>query len=144
LLGNGLGGFSPAAGSPVAAGTSPRAVAMGDVNGDGKLDLTVPNLGSNNVTILLGNGSGGFSPAAGSPVAVGTEPGSVAIGDANGDGRLDLAAANLRSDNVTILLGNGSGGFSPAAGSPVTVGTNPEFVAVGDVNGDGRLDLAVA
>ena len=144
LLGNGLGGFGPAAGSPVAAGTNPRFIVIGDVNGDGKLDLAVANLSSNDVTILLGNGAGGFGPAAGSPVAVGTQPASVAVGDVNGDGRLDLAVANFGSNNVTILLGNGLGGFSPAAGSPVTVGTGPASVAIGDVNGDSTLDLAVA
>ena len=144
LLGNGLGGFSPAAGSPVTAGTSPRSIVIGDVNGDGKLDLAVANLSSNNVTILLGNGAGGFGPAAGSPVAVGTQPASIAVGDVNGDGRLDLAVANFGSNNVTILLGNGVGGFGPAAGSPVTVGTGPASVAMGQINGDSTLDLAVA
>jgi hypothetical protein len=144
LLGNGSGGFSPAAGSPVAVGASPRAVVARDWNGDGKLDLAVANRFSDFVTILLGDGSGGFSVAAGSPVAVGTSPYSIAVGDANADGKLDLMAANNGSNNVTILLGSGSGGFSQAGGSPVAVGANPESVAAGDLNGDGKLDLATA
>ena len=143
LLGNGLGGFSPATGSPVAVGNSPLSVAVGDFNRDGRPDLATVNFSSNNVSILLGNGTGGFSPAAGSPVAVGTGPRSVAVGDFNGDGRPDLAVGNGTSDNVTILLGNGTGGFSPAAGSPVAVGDFPESIAVGDFSGDGRIDLAV-
>src|SRR5439155_1151558 len=64
----------------------------------------------------------GFSQPAGSPVSAGSRPFSVAVGDFNGDGKQDLAVANFGPDNVTILLGNGSGGFSPATGSPFGVG----------------------
>src|SRR5206468_1762617 len=117
LLGNGSGGFSAAAGSPV--GNFPRPVVVADVNGDGKPDLVIANHNSNNVSVLLGNGSGGFSPAAASPVAAGINPSSVAVADVNGDGKPDLVTANFGSNNVSVLLGNGSGGFSPAAASPV-------------------------
>jgi FG-GAP-like repeat/RTX calcium-binding nonapeptide repeat (4 copies) len=144
LLGNGSGGFSAAAGSPFAAGTDPFSVAIGDLNSDGRPDLAAANVNSNDVSVLLGNGSGGFSAAAGSPFAVGTAPISVAIGDLNGDGRPDLATANYSSNNVSVLLGNGSGGFSAAAGSPFAVGTNPISVAIGDLSGDGKPDLATA
>ena len=144
LLGDGAGGFIPAAGSPVAVGPSPRAVTAGDWNGDGRLDLAVANFASTNVTILLGNGAGGFSPAAGSPVATGTSPASLTAGDWNGDGKLDLATADSGSNAITILLGDGAGGFSPAAGSPVPAGTSPFSIAAGDWNRDGTLDLAVA
>src|SRR5260221_404051 len=99
-------------------GSYPSSVAVGDFNGDGKQDLAVANYSSSNVTVLLGNGSGGFAPAAGSPLSVGTNGISVAVGDFDGDGKQDLAVANWNSANVTVLLGNGAGGFSPAAGSP--------------------------
>ena len=144
LLGNGLGGFSPAAGSPVAVGTKPAFIASGDWNGDRKLDLAVVNATANNVTFLLGDGSGGFSPAPGSPVAVGTSPRSIATGDWNGDGATDLAIANFVSANITILLGNGSGGFSEAAGSPIAIGQGPLSLVAGDWDRDGKLDLATA
>jgi hypothetical protein len=144
LLGDGSGGFSPATGSPFAVGSVPLFVAVGDFNGDGNQDLTTANFNSNNVTVLLGDGSGGFSAASGSPFAVGNNPALVALGDFNGDGKQDLAIANRDSSNVTVLLGNGSGGFSPASGSPFAVGTNPYSVVVGDFNGDGKLDLATA
>jgi hypothetical protein len=144
MMGNGLGGFTQAAGSPIPVEAGPYSIAAGDVNADGKLDLAVANNGSNNVTIVLGNGSGGFTQVAGSPVAVGANPESVALADVSGDGKLDLAVANAGSNNVTILLGSGTGGFSQAAGSPLAAGTNPEFVSVADLNGDGTVDLAVA
>ena len=144
LLGNGTGGFTAAAGSPFAVGLVPQSLATGDFNGDGKLDLAITNSDVNSVTVLLGNGAGGFTPALGSPFPVGTWPHTVAVADYNGDGKLDLAIANTNSNNITILLGNGAGGFTPAAGSPIAVGSKPQSVVTGDFNGDGKPDLAVA
>jgi len=134
--------FGNAPGSPVATGNTPYSVAVGDFNGDGKMDLAIANLNSNTVTILLGNGDGIFTPTAQSP-ATGLGPIFVAVGDFNGDGKLDLAVANFAGYTVTILLGNGDGTFTPTAQSPAT-GSRPNFVAVGDFNGDGKLDLAVS
>ena len=144
LHGNGAGGFTPVTGSPFPVGALPTSVVVGDFNGDGNPDLAVTNSGSNNVTVLLGNGKGGFAPAAGSPFTVGPSPNFVAVGDFNGDGFQDLAAANGGSNNITVLLGNGAGGFTPAAGDPFPVGTNPYNLGVGDFNNDGIQDLAVA
>src|SRR5207253_1727606 len=126
--------FSQPAGSPVGAGTRAQSVAIGDFNLDGKPDLAVANFPSSFVTILLGNGSGGFTQPAGSPVGAGGGPRSVAVGDFNLDGKPDLAVANYGSNNVTILLGNGNGGFTQPAGSPVGTGSSPFSVAVGDFN----------
>ncbi|MGI8988155.1 MAG: beta strand repeat-containing protein, partial [Bryobacteraceae bacterium] len=145
FLGNGSGAFTPAPGSPFIVGSNPTAVAVGDFNGDGNADLAIANRGSNDVTVLLGNGSGGFTPVPGSPFPTGS-PGSpfgLAVGDFNGDGNIDLAVSNF-SDGVAVLLGNGSGGFIPEPGSPFVVGINPRSMAVGDFNGDGKTDLAVA
>ncbi|MFL6276235.1 MAG: FG-GAP-like repeat-containing protein [Blastocatellia bacterium] len=146
LLGNGAGGFPTAANFAV--GSSPRSVAVGDFNGDGKPDLAVANFNSKNVSILLGNGSGGFGsatniPVGGAPGGIGT--GSIAVGDFNGDGKQDLAVINypdVGDPRVSILLGNGSGGFGPQTN--FVVGHNPTSVTVGDFNGDGKVDLAVA
>jgi hypothetical protein len=143
LLGNGNSGFSAAPGSPPATGSYPVFVAVGDFNGDGIEDLAIANETSNNITVLLGNGSGGFTPAVGSPIAVGTGPTSVAVGDFNGDGNQDLAIVSTEGNSVTILLGNGVGEFTAAAGSPYSV-PFPQSLAVGDFNGDGFQDLAIA
>lgn len=144
LLGNSSGGFTEAAGSPFPVGTNPASIAVGDFNKDGKPDLAIANYGSNNVTVLLGNGSGWFTAAAGSPFAAGANPASVAVGDFGGDGRQDLALANYAGNSVTVLLSDGSGGFTAAPGSPFATGTGPVSVAVRDFNGDGRADLAIA
>ena len=144
LLGNGTGGFAQASGSPILAGTDPVSIAATDLNGDGFADLAVANATSNNVTVLLGNGTGAFTQAAGSPVAAGNKPYWVATGDLNGNGKPDLVVANRNTSNVTVLLGNGSGTFVPAPASPLSVGTNVYFVALADLNRDGQLDLATA
>jgi FG-GAP-like repeat/Dockerin type I domain/FG-GAP repeat len=143
LLGNGSGGFTAAPNSPFPLTGTPVAIAVGDFNADGNADLAVANLNANNVAVLLGNGQGGFTAAAGSPFATGTNPDFVSIGDFNNDGIQDLAISNLNSNNVTVFLGNGAGGFTPAPGSPFTVGTSPQAVVVADFNGDGIQDLAI-
>jgi hypothetical protein len=88
------------------AGTYPVSVTTEDFNGDGKPDLAVANVGSGNVSILLGNGDGTFEAAIN--YGVGTDPQSVTSADFNGDGKPDLAVANVASDNVSVLL-NSSG-----------------------------------
>jgi uncharacterized protein (TIGR03437 family) len=144
LLGNGKGGFTPAPGSPVSAGSAPWSMAVGDFNGDGKPDLAVANTESANVTILLGNGAGGFLAAPGSPLAVGTLPTSIVTADFNGDGKADLAVTNVPGNSVTIWLGIGGGVFAAAPGNPISAGTSPYQLTVADFNGDGKPDLAVA
>ena len=91
-----------------AAGFNPVSVAVGDFNGNTFLDPAVAG-GSNNVSILLGTGTGSFGTTTGS--AAGFFPRSVAVGNFNGDTFLDLAVSNSNSNNVSILLGNGTGSF---------------------------------
>jgi hypothetical protein len=148
LLGDGTGGFRPAATSPVhipttARGTAshnldmPSAVAVGDLNGDGHLDLavTVTDTRPDNVTILLGDGTGNFVPAPSGSVPVEADPNalpqpdSVVVADLNHDGRPDLATANAYGNDVTVLLGKGNGDFTRPAGSPVKVRTQPNHQA---------------
>jgi hypothetical protein len=129
-------------------GTNPYAVAIGEINGDGKPDMAVVNYSSNTVSVFL-NGStfGGSTPyfTAKTDFPTGTNPRSVAIGDLNNDGKLDLAVANFGSSNVSVFIN------TTALGSDVplfskfdfTTGSMPSAVAIGDFNKDGLLDLAV-
>src|SRR5207237_843170 len=95
---------------------------------------------SNNVSVLLGTGTGSFGAA--NTFAVGSLPQVVEAADFNGDGKLDLVTPNFNSNNVSVLPGNGNGTFGAA--TTFAAGTQPNAVAAADVNGDGKLDLVAA
>ena len=120
-------------------GSAPFSVAAGDLNGDGRTDLVTANSGTNDVSVLFGQGNGTFAPAV--SYAAGTNPVSIAIADLNGDGRLDLAVTNSVSNDVSVLLNQGNGTFAPAVNHGA--GANPHSIAVADLDGDGKLDLVV-
>ena len=142
LLGDGAGGFAQAVSSPFPAGGAPFDVAVGDYNGDGHSDLASADSNSNQVTVLVGDGTGDFAAAPGSPHPVGSVPGAIEAGDLNGDDVPDLAVADYFSGAFTILLADGDGDFTEAPGSPIHVGQEPYDVALADFNADGRLDVA--
>jgi len=148
LLGDGRASFTPAAGSPfrALAASKPHnhGLAVGDVNRDGRPDIVAGDQDANAVGVLLQTASGGYQPAAGSPVAVGRGPYPIALADMNGDGSLDVVAPNTASHDIGVLLGDGKGGFRPAPGSPVSVTKRPYFVTAADINADRALDLAAA
>lgn len=156
LLGNGDGTFQAAV-TCNSGGIGASSVAIGDVNGDGKLDLLVANLyvndsGDGAVGVLLGNGDGSFQTAV-LYDSGGSEAQSVALADVNGDGKPDLLVANCGGSSeacddgnnaaVGILLGNGDGTFRPAV-TYASGGLNASSVALSDVDGDGKPDLLVA
>jgi hypothetical protein len=143
LTGNGSGGF--AAGVFHSVGDEPRSLAAGDVNNDGLLDLVVANA-SDTVTTLLNRGNGTFTNIT-SPAQLGNYVEEVALGDFNGDGQLDLVAASTNIGSLSLLLGNGAGGFAAPRHFIVREsvrGESPVSVAVGDFNNDSKLDVAVA
>jgi Calx-beta domain/FG-GAP-like repeat len=122
-------------------GSNPLSLATGNFNGDTDPDLAVANYLSNNVSILIGNGAGGFTGP--TSLAAGGRPASVAVGDFNRDTKLDLAVANLFTKNISILIGDGLGGFTGPTNF-ADGGSKPVSVAVGNFNGDTDPDLAVA
>ena len=124
-----------------ATGTNPQAVAVGDFNGDGILDVAVVGAGptSNSVSVLLGKSTGGF--AAKVDYAVGNAPEGVAIADFRGVGKLDLAVTNSKNNTVSILLGNGDGTFQKAVN--YLTGKQPQGIAIADLNGDTIPDIVV-
>jgi hypothetical protein len=124
---------------PFATETSPVATAIGDLDGNGDLDVVVANSGSHTVSVLPGVGG---TLAAKTDFATGDTPVSLAIGDFDDDGDLDLAVANSGSRSVTVLRSNGDGTFGGR--TDISVGPEPSHVATADLDGDGDLDLAVA
>lgn len=143
LLGNGNGTFQAAVSYP--AFDSSQFIAAGDFNRDGKVDLVVANRLAYAVSVLFGNGDGTFQM----PVNydVGIDPLSLAVGDFNNDGNLDLAVANASlfddtASSISILMGSTNGTFQTPA--DYFVGSSSRSIVVGDFNGDGKPDLAVA
>jgi hypothetical protein len=133
-------------------GTQPNSVAIGDLDGNGKPDLAVANFGSASVSVFRNTSTSGSivagSFAAKVDFATGTQPNSVAIGDLDGNGKPDLAVANVGSASVSVFRNTSTSG-SIAAGSfaakvDFATGTSPRSVAIGDLDGNGKPDLAVA
>ncbi len=119
------------------------------MNKDGKPDLAIVNSpssaaksGKDGLTILFGDGAGGFKMMAGSTLATGKSPNRVAIGDANGDGIADVAVTNPESNNISLFLMSDKN--SVASSSTIAVGTKPKGIAIRDLNGDGKADIVIA
>ena len=157
LIGQGNGSFNSS--TLYGTGANPVSVAVGDVNGDGRLDIVTANYGNNTVSVLLNNGEGGFAPQT-SYLAGVSSPGAVALTDIDGDGKLDIVVPSYQSEGgsesgppsvvaaiiegypVSVLLGNGEGGFSDPQVFNDGI-SHAVSVAIGDFNGDGKPDVAI-
>ena len=117
------------------------AIQLADVNGDGKPDVIAAGSYTGTVSVLLGDGQGGFTAA--TPYTVGPATDGVAVADVNGDGKPDLVVVNA-DDTVSVLLGNGLGNFGqPTSYQTGLVGDKLLIPAVSDLNGDGLPDIVV-
>jgi hypothetical protein len=153
LPGDGKGGLQ-VPGRYFATGHRPyERLRSADFNGDGIPDIVTTNLDDGTATILLGDGKGGFRNAPGSPFPAGAKPWQVAIDDVNGDGKPDLLIIPYERDikdpsqnAVTVLLGDGQGGFKSMSDSPLPLHgcQGPNSVTAGDLYGSGRRDVVVS
>lgn len=141
LLGDGRGNFGAPAHFTV--GQAPQSMSIADFNGDRISDISISNglpvEGDSTVSVLLGNGKGGFGDR--TPLSIGIVARGTGAADFNGDGHVDLVVANNGSNTVSVLLGDGTGRF--AAKTDFAVGKGPRKLAVGDFNRDGRPDIAI-
>jgi FG-GAP-like repeat len=156
LIGDGKGNLRNGPKFPAGPG-SDMPLRSADLNEDGAPDIVMPDTAighwtTNTVSVLLGDGKCGFKPSRGSPFPAGAVPWSVAIGDINRDGIPDLALTpygpqvkDATKIAVTVLLGDGRGGFSPMSGSPLSLPgcASPRSVAIGSVDGNEINDLAI-
>ena len=144
FLGCGNGTFKNAATYSVGSASRPYSVAFGDWNNDDRLDIAVANCNSDNVLVLVGDGDGTFSNEKTYPTGNNSCSCSVAFGDFNSDGLLDIAVANFNTDVVGVFLGstymNGLRENTYSTGSS----PRPRAIALGDFNKDARLDIAIA
>lgn len=144
LPGQGEGRFGAPLRNPLTTPESPGEMELGDLNGDGKLDVAFITHDSYGVTILLGDGKSGLRVAANSPIIMkdGQHPHThgLVVGDLNGDGKLDLVTVNNADNDISVAFGDGRGNFTRAA-STFAVGPSPYPAALGDVNNDGHPDI---
>jgi len=129
------------------AGTQPLGITTADFNGDGKIDIAVSNNNGNNVSVCFNTTTPGSATptfSAKTDFSVGTDASQIVTGDFNGDGKIDIAVANRLSNSFSVLLNTitiGSSTPSFAAATNFTTGTQPETIALGDINGDGKPDI---
>jgi len=145
---SGILGLAPKVDFPT--GDGPRSVSIGDFNGDGKPDVVVANTYSNTTSIVLNTTPTGATTPTFAPkvdLNTGNAPNSVSIGDFNGDGKLDVATANYNSNSTSILINTTPTGATTPTFAPkvdLNTGTKPTSVSIGDINGDGKLDVVAA
>jgi len=143
LLNKGAGTFQAVTNISAGANSQPSGVAVADVNADGKPDIITANQTASTAGVLLGTGNGTFAPVVAYSTGAGSQPSGLTVADVNGDGKLDILAANGFTFSLGVLLGNGNGTFQ-APTNYATANSSPNSVTVGDVNADGKADVVTA
>ncbi len=149
LLGDGRGGLGMPTYFKLHDGASPHvhSIALADANADGDLDILATLVDDHAMAVLLGDGAGGFTPAPGQPFFAHRHPyAQLNVVDITGDGALDAVMTDMRGGGLTVLVGSGTGMFSPLHGfnletsMPIAAAERPMACSLGDIDADGDLD----
>lgn len=119
----------------------PVSALNGDFNNDGKLDIITCNPNTNCISVLSGDGFGGFYTNNNFSTGSGTQPQMIVQGDFDGDGKPDIATANGGNTTISILIGTGTGSFGAPTTYTISGANNPSCIASADFNGDSKLDI---
>ncbi len=142
VLGNGDGTFGAASYTGLGGADSPFGLAIADIDGDGHADIAVASSTSATVSVLRGDGHGGFGAATNVDTGI-ILPNFVEVGDVSSDGKPDIVVTNTaRLGKGSVLIADGAGGFAPP--KVFDSGSNPSDLALADMNGDRRLDVVIS
>ncbi|CAF1144312.1 unnamed protein product [Rotaria sordida] len=142
LLGYGNGSFTTSRRYSTGNGSGPIAIILTDINNDGEIDIVVANAAANNIGILLGHGNLTFDTIITYSTGNNSKPQSLAVGDFDNDGQIDIAVANFLTSNISIFLGYQNGNFTIQVSYSTGYQSWPHSITVGDFNRDNRLDIA--
>ncbi|CAF3165707.1 unnamed protein product [Rotaria sp. Silwood2] len=144
LLGYGNGSFATIIKYSTGKNSNPVAIVLTDINNDGRIDIIVANSATKNIGILLGHGNLTFDTIITCPTGNDLHPQSVAIGDFDNDGQMDIAVTKYHADSISIFLGYKNGSFTTQLTYLTGYRSWPSWITVGDFNRDKRLDIATS
>ncbi|CAF3792437.1 unnamed protein product [Rotaria sp. Silwood1] len=144
LLGYGNESFTAMIRYSTGNNSTPMAIALTDMNNDGRTDIVVVNSNTDTIGILLGRGNLTFDTIITYQIENGATPTSVAVDDFDNDGQMDIAVVNYFSDSITVFLGYENGSFRSQLTYSTGYQSMPSWITVGDFNGDNQPDLAIS